>query len=54
MERNQVEWTGLGVAFPSILGNPKDPESPLARYLRDMAEQGHIVAREIPQELQYK
>lgn len=50
----EVEWTGLGVAFPSFMGAPNDPESALARYFRELVETGHIAASEIPEGLRHK
>jgi hypothetical protein len=54
LESSEVSWTGMGVAFPSLLGSPRDPEAPLARYLREMVDQGHMLAREVPKELHPK
>jgi hypothetical protein len=54
LEEQEVEWTSLGVAFPSFIGNPCDLSGPLAHYPRDMVSQGHIGKYDLPRELQPK
>jgi hypothetical protein len=36
-----VAWTGLGVMTPHFLGSAREPERPIARWLRDAKEAGY-------------
>jgi hypothetical protein len=45
-----VWWSALGPSHPLFLGMPQDPESPVARYLREARDNDHFPASRIPEE----
>jgi hypothetical protein len=54
VEDQGVSIESLGSFSPSLLGNPNDPYSALARFFRDAVEMGIISKKEFPVELEYK
>ncbi|WP_165219539.1 hypothetical protein [Affinirhizobium pseudoryzae] len=56
---DEIEQAGVSAAalradYPTFIGRPKDPQSPMAHWLRHAAEVGAMSSRDIPQELQYR
>ncbi|MDN4982306.1 hypothetical protein QY049_03590 [Bradyrhizobium sp. WYCCWR 13022] len=49
LNAEDVAWSYLGPAQLLALGNPRDNQSRMAIYLRQMVEAGHLDATEVPQ-----
>lgn len=54
IEKAGVSATAMQADYPSFIGRPTDPQSPLAYWLRHAVEVGAISSRDIPAELQYR
>jgi len=51
LDRRSIKWSRLKPAFPQFVGHPRDKQSPLARYLRQLVSDGFIERGSVPKEL---
>lgn len=51
LDRRSVKWARLKPAFPQFVGHPRDKQSPLAGYLKQVTSDGFVERGSIPKEL---